>query len=111
MASPVSSITSAADSDAAPLPEIPRAWATGHDVQFYDGEEFLASRVAAFLLDGIREGQPIIVIATEPHRRAFVNALTAMGADADAVLHHADRVWLDARETLGVGQNRVGVGQ
>src|ERR1051325_6079042 len=59
----------------APLAEATPVWATGHDVQFYDGEEFLYETVANFLTDGLRAGQPLVVIATQAHRRGFLDQL------------------------------------
>src|ERR1043165_4396011 len=84
----------------APLAEATPVWATGHDVQFYDGEEFLFEAVASFLTDGLRAGQPLVVIATEAHRRGFLDQLRPIYHDIDDRLHGSDIVWLDARETL-----------
>ena len=50
----------------------------GHDVQFYDSEDFLVREVARFLAEGIRAGQPLIIVATQAHRRQFASAY-AMG--------------------------------
>src|SRR5437764_14054961 len=47
----------------------------GHAVQFYENEAFLATVVAEFLATGLTAGEPIIVIATTPHCRAFVRQL------------------------------------
>jgi KaiC/GvpD/RAD55 family RecA-like ATPase len=75
-------------------------WSPGHDVQFYENEEFLNTAVAGFLSDGVRVGQPIIVIATGAHRNAFAARMRSMGLDPDDLVHGRDAVWLDARETL-----------
>ena len=72
----------------------------GHDVQFYDGEDFLVREVAKFLAEGIRAGQPLIIIATEPHRRQFARRLRELGFDADEHYFGDNSIWLDARETL-----------
>lgn len=72
----------------------------GHDVQFYDGEEFLVQQVAKFLAEGVRAGQPLIIVATEAHRRQFANRLRELGFDADAFYFGSHAVWLDARDTL-----------
>jgi len=72
----------------------------GHDVQFYRTDEYLIESVVRFLSDGIRAGQPIIVIATEQHRRAFVEGLQKRGLDPDKLYTGQLSVWLDARETL-----------
>ena len=72
----------------------------GHDVQFYRTDDYLTSAVVKFLGEGIRAGQPVIVIATEPHRRAFAERLRAKGLDPDEIFSGRLAVWLDARETL-----------
>jgi len=72
----------------------------GHDVQFYRSDDYLTSSVVDFLAQGVRAGQPIIVIATEPHRRAFAEGLRARGLDPDELFSGRLAVWLDARETL-----------
>ena len=48
-----------------------------HRVQFYDSDDFLAVAVADFLAPGIRNGQPLVVIASEEHRASFASKLTA----------------------------------
>lgn len=72
----------------------------GHDVQFYKTDQYLVDTVVSFLGDGIRAGQPIIVIATDTHRRAFVDTLRARSLDPDKLYSGQLAVWLDARETL-----------
>lgn len=72
----------------------------GHDVQFYDGEDFLVREVAKFLAEGIRSGQPLIVVATEAHRKQFASRLRELGFDADEYYFGSEAVWLDARDTL-----------
>jgi hypothetical protein len=72
----------------------------GHDVSFYRADEALVASVVDFLTEGVRVGQPIIVIATEPHRRAFAEGLRERGLDEDVLFAGRLAVWLDARETL-----------
>jgi hypothetical protein len=72
----------------------------GHDVHFYSSEESLVRSVVTFLSAGLRVGQPVIVIATEPHRKAFAAGLRDKGLDPDEILAGRVVVWLDARETL-----------
>jgi hypothetical protein len=73
---------------------------TGHDVQFYRTDAHLVSSVVDFLADGLRAGQPIVVIATESHRRDIAAGLRAKGVDADEFLSGRETTWLDARDTL-----------
>jgi hypothetical protein len=76
------------------------AYLAGHDVQFYRTDAYLTRSVVDFLSVGIRAGQPIVVIATEAHRNAFVDALRAKGVDPDELYCGRVAIWLDARETL-----------
>jgi PAS domain S-box-containing protein len=82
-----------------PLPsQQPRAWEPSHDVQFYDSDDYLVTSVSGFLLEGIRAGQPLIVIATESHRRQFIECIRRSGTDPDG--DSVTAAWLDARQTL-----------
>jgi hypothetical protein len=74
----------------------------GHDVHFYRSESALTDSVVDFLADGIRVGQPIIVIATAEHRKAFIDGLRAQKLDPDELFAGRVAVWLDARETLNL---------
>jgi PAS domain S-box-containing protein len=71
-----------------------------HIVQFYEGDDFLCERVASFLSDGVRQGEPICIIATDDHRRIFSEQLQSSGIDVEAALRAGRLVILDARETL-----------
>ena len=71
----------------------------GHDVQFYDGEDFLVREVTKFLAEGIRAGQPLIIVATQSHRRQFASRLRELGFNADEYFGSRSD-WLDARDTL-----------
>lgn len=84
----------------APVPEPAPAWTPGHDVQFYESEDFLYTSVASFLIDGLRAGQPLVVIATEKHRKGFLDRLRPLYPDIDRRVEGDEIVWLDARETL-----------
>jgi signal transduction histidine kinase len=71
-----------------------------HRVQFYDSDDFLALTVANFLDEGIRGGQPLVVIATEAHRVSFTSQLKSKGHDVDRVSGSGQLMLLDARDTL-----------
>ena len=73
---------------------------TGHAVQFYRTDAFLTKAVVEFLADGVTAGQPILVVATEAHRRAFAEGLRAKGLDPDSGFGDRRAVWLDAHETV-----------
>jgi signal transduction histidine kinase len=65
-----------------------------HLVQFYEEEAFLFDVVGTFIADGLMSGEPVVVIATEEHRRGFTASLAARGLDAGGV------VFLDAADTM-----------
>lgn len=77
-----------------------RAGMTGHDVQLYRTDAYLTRGVVDFLAQGLRIGQPSIVIATEPHRRAFADGLRASGVDPEELFSDRFVVWIDARSAL-----------
>lgn len=72
----------------------------GHDVHFYKNEDHLAGAVVNYLADGLRAGQPIVVIASKPRRDRFAAGLRARNLDPDELLTGRLAIWLDARETL-----------
>src|ERR1041385_2716510 len=72
----------------------------GHDVNFYRSDEALVASVVDFLAAGIRVGQPILVIATDAHRRAIADELRARRLDPEVLLAGRLAIWLDARQTL-----------
>jgi signal transduction histidine kinase len=74
--------------------------ALDHRVQFYDSEDFLALTVADFLDEGLRGGQPLVVIATEQHRRSFTKRLELKGHDVGQASESGQLMLLDARHTL-----------
>jgi hypothetical protein len=71
-----------------------------HAVQFYSNEACLYSTVATFVGEGFLSGEPAIVIATEPHTKGILEALTARFIDVAAALRAGDLVLLDAGATL-----------
>jgi hypothetical protein len=82
------------------LTALPHAWTPTHDVQFYVGDDKLTASVARFILQGVRVGQPMVVIATASHRKAFKDAMRGMGIEPEDLVEGRDMVWLDARDTL-----------
>jgi PAS domain S-box-containing protein len=84
----------------APLPPRPRPWSNGHGVQLYETEQFLQECVGQYLADGVKAGQPLLVIATAEHRQSFSAEMRRGGVEPDELVAGRDIVWLDARETL-----------
>jgi PAS domain S-box-containing protein len=71
-----------------------------HLVQFYDDEGVLYDAVARFAAAGLASGEPVILIATEAHRRALVNRLRLSGCRLDSASVTGQLTLLDARNTL-----------
>ena len=71
-----------------------------HWVQFYDTETFLADIVAEFLVEGLRNNEAAIIVATEAHRRTFTEALRVKGVDVTSSVASEQIVMLDAATTL-----------
>jgi signal transduction histidine kinase len=71
-----------------------------HAVQFYEGDAFLAASAGAYLVEGLINGDPAIVIATPSHKRAIMSDLRRRGIDWRKAARDNRLVVLDARETL-----------
>lgn len=73
-----------------------------HAVQFYGSESSLFHSVAGFLSQGLVDGQPVIVVATEAHWLGIAEQLTARFIDVDRArdLGHLDV--RDAQKTLSL---------
>lgn len=71
-----------------------------HIVQFYDSDAFLAERVVEFVRGGLRNSEPVVVVATAEHRELICRQLAAERVDVtqESALGHL--TLLDARETL-----------
>jgi hypothetical protein len=82
------------------LQTIPETRTREHRVQFYESDSFLALAVADFLAPGISDGHPLVIIATEPHRRIVTSQLKSKGLDVDRASAMGHLTLLDARHTL-----------
>jgi phosphoserine phosphatase RsbU/P len=71
-----------------------------HIVHFYEDDEFLLDAVAHFTAAGLAAGEPVLIVATQPHRSAFAQRLRRNGANLDAALASGQLKMLDASETL-----------
>jgi PAS domain S-box-containing protein len=50
-----------------------------HAMQFYEGEPTLVSRVAQYVLEGIRAGEPVLLLCAEGHEQLLEGALLGAG--------------------------------
>jgi DcmR-like sensory protein len=71
-----------------------------HAVRFYDSEESLCRIVAAFIGEGLKAGQPALVIGTREHRVGIASALRVRGFDVDRLRKTGNLMMLDARDML-----------
>ena len=74
--------------------------ASEHIVQFFDSDESRAESVAAFLAEGYRAGEPLIIVARAMNWALTMEALEADGVPVQRAI--ADRMLIvkDAAETL-----------
>lgn len=72
----------------------------GHAVQFYPNDIEWQNVVVPFLAEGLAAGQPVVIVATEPHSHRIVAGLTESGWQVDALLASGQLVVLDAARTL-----------
>jgi hypothetical protein len=73
-----------------------------HAVQFYENETSLFKTVAGFLSQGLVDGQPAILIATEAHRAAILDHIKGRLIDVDKAQRTGDLIVFDADKTLAL---------
>jgi PAS domain S-box-containing protein len=71
-----------------------------HAVHFYENDDDLANNVATFIGQGLLAGEAAVIVATEVHRKLFVDRLAAMGIDVEAARVAGNLTILDAAGTL-----------
>jgi hypothetical protein len=71
-----------------------------HVVQFFDSDESRAECVAAFLAEGYRAGEPLIVVARPANWAAIVEQLEALRVPTDRAIAEGRLVVKDAEATL-----------
>ena len=78
----------------------PSADNDAHIVQFYEDEGFLAAAVADFIQAGIRNAEPVLVLATDAHRVLFAEHLALRGVDVEGLRASGHLEILDADQIL-----------
>jgi hypothetical protein len=71
-----------------------------HAVRFYKDASSLATIVCGFLAEGLKQGEPAVLIATREHVACFQTCFTASGIDVGAETARGMLTVLDAQETL-----------
>lgn len=77
-----------------------RRVAAEHVLQLFDAADSLSDAVAAFLADGFRRGDSLLVVATGAHWEAIAGRLDDHGIDAAAAIASGQLTRCDAREVL-----------
>jgi len=73
-----------------------------HVIHFYEGDEALYEKMAAFLSDAARAGQPLVVFAAASHREAILQGLQQRGIDTEALRASGRLAWGDEGPMPGV---------
>jgi PAS domain S-box-containing protein len=85
----------------APQPDDSSLGGGSHAVHFYEHDEELATRVAAYIGEALLAGEPAVIIASPPHRQQFIAHLAAMNVDVEGERTAGNLTILDAAATLG----------
>lgn len=84
----------------APGPDWSKITQDDHFAQFYDTDAFLLNSLGKFVHSGLSTGDAVIVVATEVHRQALDELLTAQGLDIFEASTAGRYISLDAADTL-----------
>ncbi len=71
-----------------------------HEVQYYSDEAAFLFGFTCFIEAALRAGNPVIVIATESHRKSLLERLLARGVDGEAAMEQGFYLSLDVDEAL-----------
>ena len=73
---------------------------SSHAVHFYENDDELSARVAAFIGEALLAGDPAVIVASPPHRQQLIARLEAMSVDVEAERTAGNLMILDAAATL-----------
>jgi DNA-binding NarL/FixJ family response regulator len=82
------------------LPPQVRHTSRVHEIASYRDEVSFVDGLSLFVEAALKVGNPVIVIATEPHRNSIQYSLQARGWDIARAIREGNYISLDARETL-----------
>ena len=71
-----------------------------HEVHFYSDDEAFLFGLAPFVEAALNAGNPVIVVATESHRKSLFQTLLARGMDGAAAIEQGLYITLDVYEAL-----------
>ena len=82
-----------------PVPGMPKT-THSHEVHFYSDDEAFLLGLASFVEAALNAGNPVMVIATESHRKNLFQTLLARGMDGAAAMEQGLYITLDVYEAL-----------
>ena len=82
------------------LPTLARAPSHDHAVSFYERDPDAVEAIAEYVVEGLRCGESVVVVATEAHRTAVDDALRGRGVDPLTARTTGRYVTQDAAETM-----------
>jgi DNA-binding NarL/FixJ family response regulator len=74
--------------------------ASSHKVHFYRDDASFVVGLTGFIEAALEAGNPLIVVATEPHRKSLLQRLQAKGLNIGAAIEQGRYIPLDVNETL-----------
>jgi DNA-binding NarL/FixJ family response regulator len=71
-----------------------------HEVHFYSDDAAFLLGLAGFVETALEAGNPVIIVATEPHRKGLLETLMARGIDGAAAIEQGLYLSLDVYQAL-----------
>jgi DcmR-like sensory protein len=71
-----------------------------HAVSFFQDEPQLCAEIASFVAEGLKLGEPALIVTNEPHRRGIAQQLSLRAVDVERAVADGDLLMVDADETL-----------
>ncbi len=71
-----------------------------HEVVFYSDDAAFVVGLTSFIEAALKAGRPVIVVATEAHRKSLLQRLLACGVDIAAAMEQGLYISLDVNQTL-----------
>lgn len=79
-----------------------------HHIELFDSSRSLADTVSVFLIEGFQRGEPLLIVATPPHRELLTQRLEAAGINVRTAIAARRIVICDAAQTLDKFMRRDG---
>jgi hypothetical protein len=73
---------------------------TEHIIQIYENDEVFLNLLESFVINGLKAGDCVVIIATKAHINHLNDRLTEAGVNVASVIADDQYIHLDAEETL-----------